>query len=109
MLLIRSRMSSARQAVHRAESFTGFGKRPDLTPSHQLVLPRGMTLSTCGNRKNPVSGISFISTLHCCRGTAPRLIRAAPSQDGFTLEAPQLLVAPLSRERCFVARCHNLP
>ena len=55
-------MSSARQAVHRADNLTGFGKRPDLTPSHQLVLPSGITLNTCGNRKNPVCGISCIST-----------------------------------------------
>jgi len=54
-------MSSARQAVHRADNLTGFGKRPDFTPSHQLVLPRGITLNTCGNRTNPVSGISCIS------------------------------------------------
>jgi len=54
-------MSSARHAVHLADNFTGFGKRPDLTPSHQLVLPRGITLSTCGNRKKPVSGISCMS------------------------------------------------
>src|SRR5438552_3518606 len=56
-------MSSARQAVHRADSFTGFGKRPDLTPIHQLVLPRGITLKTCGNRKKPVSGMSYISNV----------------------------------------------
>lgn len=55
-------MSSARHAVHRADNFTGFGKRPDFTPSHQHVFPRGMTLSTCDNRKNPVSGIYCIST-----------------------------------------------
>jgi hypothetical protein len=55
-------MSSARQAVHRGESFTGFGKRPDFTPSHQLVLPRGIRLKTCANRKNPVSGMSCISS-----------------------------------------------
>src|SRR4051812_20867539 len=55
-------MSSARHAVHRADSFTGFGNRPDLTPSHQQVLPSGITLSTCGNRKNPVCGISCIAT-----------------------------------------------
>src|ERR1700674_680937 len=54
-------MSAARQAVHLADSFTGLGKRPDFTPSHQQVLPRGITLNTCGRRKNPVSGISCIS------------------------------------------------
>lgn len=59
--LISSRISSARQAVHRGDSLTGFGYRPDLTPFHQLVLPRGITLSTCGKRRNPVSGISYIS------------------------------------------------
>jgi hypothetical protein len=53
-------MSSARHAVHRSDSLTGFGKRPDFTPSHQQVLPRGMTLNTWGNRKNPVSGMSYI-------------------------------------------------
>src|SRR5690349_21186957 len=59
-------MSSARQAVHRADNFTGFGKRPDLTPFHQHVLPSGITLNTCGNRKNPVSGIPCISTPPFC-------------------------------------------
>jgi hypothetical protein len=59
--LISWRMSSARQAVHRGESLTGLGKRPDLTPSHQLVLPMGITLSTCGSRRNPVSGRSCIA------------------------------------------------
>ena len=44
--LISSRMSSARQAVHLADSFTGFGKRPAFTPSHQQVLPRGITVNT---------------------------------------------------------------
>ena len=47
--------------MHRADSFTGFGKRPDFTPSHQQVFPRGMILNTCLNRKNPVSGISYIA------------------------------------------------
>ena len=55
-------MSSARHAVHRADSLTGLGNRPDFTPSHQQVLPSGITLSTCGKRRKPVSGISFIVT-----------------------------------------------
>ncbi len=38
-LSINSRMSSTFQAVHRADNFTGIGKRPDFTPAHQLVLP----------------------------------------------------------------------
>ena len=41
MVLINSRMSSVRQAVHRADNFIGFGNRPDFTPSHQQVLPTG--------------------------------------------------------------------
>lgn len=48
-------MSSARQAVHLADSLRGFGKPPALSPSHQQVLPRGINLNTWGNRKNPVS------------------------------------------------------
>lgn len=59
-VLISSLMSSARQAVQRSESLTGFGNRPVLTPSHQHVLPRGMILRTWGNRRKPVSGISCI-------------------------------------------------
>ncbi len=51
-------MSSARHAVQRSESLIGFGNLPDLTPSHQQVLPSGMTSSTCRNLKKPVSGIS---------------------------------------------------
>jgi hypothetical protein len=47
--------------MHRADSLTGFGNRPDFTPSNQLVFPSGITLSTCGKRKNPVSGISCTS------------------------------------------------
>lgn len=54
-------MSSARQAVQRADSFIGFGNRPDFTPSHQLVLPKGITVNTCDRRKKPVSGMSCIS------------------------------------------------
>lgn len=59
--LISPRISSARHAVHLGVSLTGFGKRPDLTPSHQLVFPMGITLSTCSKRTNPVSGMSDIS------------------------------------------------
>src|SRR5260370_31792764 len=67
-------MSSARQAVHRADNLIGFGKRPDLTPSHQLVLPRGITVNTCANRKNPVSGISCIlKALSVVSGTQAKL------------------------------------
>jgi hypothetical protein len=54
-------MSSARQAVHRADNLIGFGKRPDFTPFHQDVLPSGINVNTCANLKKPVSGISCIS------------------------------------------------
>ncbi len=42
-VFIRFRMSSTRQAVHRADIFIGFGNRPVLTPSHQQVLPMGIS------------------------------------------------------------------
>ncbi len=61
MVLITCRISSARQAVHRPDSLIGLGKRPDRTPSHQLVLPSGMKCNTRGSRKNPVSGSRKIS------------------------------------------------
>lgn len=93
--MIKSRMSSARQAVQRADNFTGFGNRPDFTPSHQHVLPSGMTLSTWGNRKKPVSGISYMSThsirpmvSHKCVSVLMKLaLRATLRQSGvFTIE-----------------------
>jgi hypothetical protein len=43
----------------------GLGNRPDFTPSHQHVLPMGITVNTCVNRKNPVSGMSCISMSVC--------------------------------------------
>lgn len=55
-------MSSAFQAVQRGESFTGCGNLPDFTPAHQLVLPMGMTVKTCDNRTNPVSGMCCINS-----------------------------------------------
>ncbi len=36
----------------------GFGNRPDLTPSLQLVLRMGMTSRIWGSRAKPVSGIT---------------------------------------------------
>ena len=39
---MRSRISSTRQAVVRGPSFTGFGKRPVLTPSHQVDRATGI-------------------------------------------------------------------
>jgi hypothetical protein len=50
-------MSSALQATHRADSFTGFGYRPDFTPAHQQDLPIGITVNTSDNRIKPISGI----------------------------------------------------
>jgi hypothetical protein len=39
---IRARMSSTRHTVMRGPSFTGLGKRPDLTPAHQVDLLTGI-------------------------------------------------------------------
>src|SRR5271169_1824723 len=39
---MRSRMSSTFQAVVRGPSFTGLGKRPDLTPAHHVERPTGI-------------------------------------------------------------------
>jgi len=59
--LIKSRMSSAFQAVQRSDNFTGFGNRPDFTPAHQLVLQIGITVKICESRTNPVSGMVVCS------------------------------------------------
>ncbi len=71
---ISSRMSSAFQAVHRSDNFTGFGNRPDLTPAHQLVLPRGITVKICDNRKKPISGIVCLLTK--CKYSPEQISRA---------------------------------
>ena len=52
-------MSSTRHAVMRGPSFTGLGKRPDLTPSHHVDRPTG--IGPFGpmieeSRTKPVSG-----------------------------------------------------
>jgi hypothetical protein len=41
-LATRVRISSALQAVMRGPNFTGWGKRPDFTPAHQVDLLTGM-------------------------------------------------------------------
>ncbi len=56
-------MSSTRQAVIRGLSLTGLGKRPDLTPSHQVDLltgigPLGAMMD--GSRTKPVDGSSYV-------------------------------------------------
>ena len=55
-------MSSARQAVVRGPNFMGFGKRPDLTPAHQVDFPTG--IGPCGARMDdrrirPVAGVGL--------------------------------------------------
>ena len=52
-------MSSARQAVILAPSFTGFGKRPSLMPAHQVdrltgIGPVGARMAL--RRRKPVEG-----------------------------------------------------
>ncbi len=52
-------MSSTRQAVVRGPSFTGSGKRPDLTPAHHVDLETGIGPSGPRidlSRTKPVSG-----------------------------------------------------
>ena len=66
---IRALMSSTRHMVQRP-SFTGLGKRPVLTPSHQQDFFTGMiggiggfalgSPMMCGSRRNPVSGRWFM-------------------------------------------------
>ena len=68
-------MSSTRQAVTRGPSFTGLGKRPDLTPSHQQDFFTGMmggiggfaleSPMIWGSRRNPVSGSECICIRPC--------------------------------------------
>jgi hypothetical protein len=67
---ISARMSSTRHTVTRGPNFTGFGKRPVLTPSHQQDFLTGIIGGIggsalglpiiCGNRRKPVSGSRFI-------------------------------------------------
>jgi hypothetical protein len=47
-------MSSTRQAVILLPNLTGAGKRPDLTPAHQVDFPTGIIFRTSGKRINPV-------------------------------------------------------
>jgi len=59
-------MSSTRHTVMRGPSFTGLGKRPDLTPAHQVLFDTGIMAGIggqlvespmiLGNRTKPVSG-----------------------------------------------------
>jgi hypothetical protein len=60
------RISSTRHAVVRGPSLTGFGKRPDLTPSHHVERPTGMgpmgaTMEL--SRRKPIRGRSWCV---CC-------------------------------------------
>lgn len=49
-------MVATGQAEQRADSFTGGGKRPSRTPSHQVVSETGISWRTFGSRTKPVSG-----------------------------------------------------
>lgn len=64
-------MSSARQAVTRSLSFTGFGALPELTQRHQVVEPTGMMCGiSCRWRMKPVAGTvgaSWVCMLGLCR------------------------------------------
>lgn len=58
-----ARMSSARQTVVLGLSLTGSGKRPSLTPCHQVDLATGMTAGT--------GGFASGSPMICFRRTKP--------------------------------------
>ena len=60
-LLIYSLISAALQHVTRSDNLTGCGKRPSLTPFHQLDRETGTNWRTCLIRKRPVWGMSFNS------------------------------------------------
>jgi hypothetical protein len=56
-------MSSTFHAVVRGPSFTGLGKRPDLTPAHQVDRPTGIGPAgarIAASRTNPVFGRSSL-------------------------------------------------
>ena len=67
------RMSSTRHTVMRGPSLTGFGKRPDLTPAHQVLFDTGIMAGMgglllespmiWGNRTKPVSGKGVVVVL----------------------------------------------
>jgi hypothetical protein len=50
-------MSCARQQVVRGPSLTGFGKRPLLTPDHQVEGQTGTKAKTCGKRSSAAESI----------------------------------------------------
>lgn len=87
---IKALMSSTRHIVQRP-SFTGLGKRPVLTPSHQQVFLTGMiggigglalgSPMICGKRRKPVSGREYI------------FIRPSSGEDGDILSFPEFFVA----------------
>jgi len=54
---IHSFTSSARQAVIRAEIFTGFGNDPDATRRHSVADENGRQCINCFCLINPVSGM----------------------------------------------------
>jgi hypothetical protein len=72
-LWISARISSTRHTVIRGPSFTGFGKRPDLTPAHQVLFDIGIIAGIgellvespmiLGNRTKPVSGKGVVVDL----------------------------------------------
>jgi hypothetical protein len=44
----------------RGVSLTGLGKRPDLQPSHQVLLLTGTMARTCGRRRKPEVGMFVV-------------------------------------------------
>lgn len=54
--IIQHRISSTRQTVTLAESFTGSGKDRAWIRRHKVDFEIGTNASTCGCRRKPVSG-----------------------------------------------------
>jgi hypothetical protein len=96
-------MSSTLQTVVRGPSLTGFGKRPDLTPAHQVDRPTGIgpvgaridaSLTKPSRGRIPLFWLSISGVSSLCIATLPnsRMAQAAT----FHLKSPLLLVG-LSR------------
>ncbi len=70
---MRFRISSTLHAVIRGPSFIGWGKRPDLTPAHQVLFDTGMIAGIGGsvfelpimfdNLTKPVSGNTVLQEI----------------------------------------------
>ncbi len=111
---IRARISATRHAVIRFPSFTGCGKRPLLTPAHQVDLATGigpLGAKIEDSRINPVSGRpSDMNQLHLLpdEGVLSGPIAAVGEFRNGLAEfrnQPRLSGSAMSRSRKAVRRC----